>query len=135
MGTSQGFAAEVDARNGVIRLVLSGELDMATAPILNDLLGDLEREAAEVIMVDLRDLNFIDSSGLEAFVKAYARSQLDGHRFLIIGESRITRRLFEITGTEFLLDASGTADLFDRFTGDGSGTSNEDDDASIDAHV
>ena len=135
MGTSQAFAAQVDARNGVSRLALTGELDMGTAPILKDLLLDVEHEAAEVIMVDLRELNFIDSSGLEAFVQAYARSQLNGHRFLLVGASPIARRLFEITGTEFLLDASGTADLLDRSTGEGSGTSNQDDDASIDAHV
>ncbi|HEX6580964.1 MAG TPA: STAS domain-containing protein [Actinomycetota bacterium] len=107
MRTSQALTTRIDARNDVTSIALSGELDMATVPILNDQLTALEQDGSKVILLDLRDLNFIDSSGLHAFVQAYSRSQQNGHRFLLVGASPIAQRLFEITGTEFLLDGAG----------------------------
>lgn len=122
MGTGQALTTRIDTRNGVTSIALLGELDMATVPILNDQLIALESDGARAIMLDLRDLHFIDSSGLQAFVQAHTRSQQNGHRFLLVGASPIARRLIEMTQTEFLLDASGTAELLGRFTGDGSRT-------------
>jgi anti-anti-sigma factor len=71
-------------------------------------------------VLDLRDLRFIDSSGLHAFVGAYRRSEENGHQLLFVGANPLARRLCDITGTEFLLDAEGTAESLDRFTGNGS---------------
>ena len=120
MGTGQALTTRIDTRNGVTNITLSGELDVATVPILNDRLSAVEQDGSKAIMLDLRDLNFIDSTGLQAFVQAYSRSKLNGHRFLLVGASPITRRLFEVTRTEFLLDAKGSVELLGRFTGDGS---------------
>ena len=129
MGTSQALTTRIDARNGVTSIALLGELDMATVPILNDQLTALERSGAMAILLDLRELRFIDSSGLHALLRAHKRFETTGHRFLLVGASPIARRLCEITGTEFLLDAKGTADLLGRFTGDGS------DEAGVEQHV
>jgi anti-anti-sigma factor len=118
MGTGAELTIQIDARNGVTRIALAGELDMATVPILDHQLTASERDGA--IVLDLRDLGFIDSSGLHALVRAYGRSEQNGHRLLVVGANPIVRRLCEVTGTEFLLDAKGTADLLGRFTGDGS---------------
>jgi anti-anti-sigma factor len=120
MGTGQALTTRIDTRNGVANITLSGELDMGTVPILHAQLTAVEQDGAGAIMLDLRDLNFIDSTGLQAFVQAYSRSKVNGHRFLLVGASPITRRLFEITRTEFLLDAEGSVELLGRFMGDGS---------------
>lgn len=129
MRTSTDLTTRVDVRNGVTSIALSGELDMATVPILNNQLTALEQDDSEAIVLDLRDLRFIDSSGLHALLRAHERFETTGHRFLLVGASPIARRLCEITGTEFLLDAKGTADLLGRFTGDAS------DEAGIEQHV
>ena len=120
MGTGQELTIRIDARNGVTRIALSGELDMATVPTLGDRLTAVERDGARAILLDLRDLRFLDSTGLHALVRAHERSKTNGHRLLLVGVSPVTRRLCEITGTEFLLDAMGTSELLGRFTGDGS---------------
>lgn len=122
MGTNQTLTTRIDARNGVTRIALEGELDMATVPILNDQLTASEQDGSRAIVLDLRDLSFIDSSGVEMFVQAHSRSQENGHRFLLVGAGPIARRLFEITGTKFLLDAKGSVELLGRFTGNGSPT-------------
>jgi anti-sigma B factor antagonist len=134
MGTGQALTARIDTRNGVTSVALSGELDMATVPILNDQLTALEQDGSEAIVLDLRDLGFIDSSGLQAIVQAHTRYQQNGHRFLLVGASPIARRLIEMTRTEFLLDASGTAELLGRFTGDGSRTGEQDGEQAAEPH-
>ena len=120
MRTEQELSTRIDARNGVTSIALSGELDMATAPILNDQLTVAEQDGSRAIMLDLRDLRFVDSSGLHAILQAYRRSETNGHRFLVVGANTMARRLCQMTGTEFLLDAEGTAQMLDRFTGTGS---------------
>jgi hypothetical protein len=44
MGTGQTFTTQIDARNGVTSVALSGELDMATVLALNDQLAALEQD-------------------------------------------------------------------------------------------
>ena len=133
MGAGQTFTTQIDARNDVARIALSGELDMATVPLLNDQLAALEQDGSKVILLDLRDLNFIDSSGIQAFVQAHTRSGTNGHRFVLVGASPTAQRLFEMTGTEFLLEAPRATQLVGLFTGDGSQTSDQE--ASTEAHV
>lgn len=135
MRTDQSLTTRMDARNDVTSIALSGELDMATVAILNDQLAVLEQDGSKVILLDLRDLNFIDSSGLHALVQAYTRSQQNGHRFRLVGASPIAQRLFEITGTEFLLEAQGTSQPLDRFTGDGSQMEEQDGEVGAEAHA
>ncbi len=100
------LSTRIDARDPVTSIALTGELDMATVPKLVDQLTALERDGAKTIVLDVRDLRFIDSSGLHALVRAYERSERDGHRFLLVGANPFVRRLCQITGTEFLLDAN-----------------------------
>jgi anti-sigma B factor antagonist len=134
METGPALTTRVDARNGVINIALSGELDMATVPILDHQLAASEHEGSKATMLDIRDLRFIDSSGLHALVRAYRRSEMDGHRLSLIGANTSTRRLCEMTGTEFLLDATGTAEAIGRFTGDGPRTA-DDGEADAEPHV
>lgn len=133
MGTGAELTIQIDARNGVTSIALTGELDLATVPILDHQLKASERNGA--IVLDLRDLRFIDSSGLHALLGAYNRSQLNGHRLLLVGANHTLRRLCEITGTEFILDAEGTAELLARFTGDGSRMGDGDGEAAAEPHV
>ena len=104
MGTGQALTTRIDARNGVTSIAFSGELDLATVPVMNDQLAALEQDDTKVIVLDLRDLRFIDSSGLHEIVQAYRRSESNGHRLLVVGANPLTRRLCELTGTEFILD-------------------------------
>ena len=119
MGSSAPFAVRVEARNGVSRIALSGELDIATAPQLTDQLAAAEQDGVQAVMVDLRDLTFIDSSGLHAFLQASTRAKGNGHRFLIVGANDVAKRVFEMTETEFLLDEREAVSVLNQFTGNG----------------
>lgn len=98
------LGTRVERRGGVAVMALSGELDMATAPILRENLARVEDSGAVSIMLDLSEVTFIDSSGLKEFLEARSRAQDNGHRLLMSGASPAAQRLFELTGTRFLLE-------------------------------
>ena len=87
--------------NGFI-VSLFGELDVATAPRLEKQLKRLQWAGAAAIVVDLSGLDFIDSSGMHALMRAQRRDTKDRLR-LLRGPRRV-HRVFELTGTDDLLN-------------------------------
>ena len=75
-------------------VALAGELDMAGAATLERELGLLQ---ADTIVVDLRGLEFMDSSGLRAIVTSAQRAQDAGRRFALIPGAAQVMRVFDIT--------------------------------------
>ena len=104
MGLQPPFGARSKEMDGVVTIALSGELDMATVPILSDHLAPFQGNGVSTIILDLQNLTFIDSTGLHAFLEARRRAMSNGHRLLLSGASPAARRLFELTGTQSLLD-------------------------------
>jgi anti-sigma B factor antagonist len=73
---------------------LSGELDLATASKLEDELKRVEVSEPALILLDLRPLSFMDSSGLRALLAADARAREGGRRLVLIrGDERVQRVL------------------------------------------
>jgi anti-anti-sigma factor len=115
---SEFFSVRSDLRNEVARVVIQGELDLGAVPILDEQLTSLEQDGVKAIILDLRDLSFIDSTGLRALLAASGRAANDGHRLAIVGASDPARRLFELTGTERILNQPEGLRLLDLFTRD-----------------
>jgi anti-sigma B factor antagonist len=81
-------------REGGAQIALSGELDIATAPQLEEEVQRLEAEGRRLIVIDLRGLEFMDSSGLRALLAADTRARERGARVVIVrGDDRIQRVL------------------------------------------
>lgn len=82
-----------DAVDGEVRLAVSGELDLATAPELDQALRGAQRHA-RVVVLDLRELTFMDCTGLGALLAAADRARANGDRFLVVpGPSHVDRLL------------------------------------------
>ena len=123
MRGSELLTIRAESRNGITIVVLGGELDLSTASMLREHLVTLGQDGSSTIILDLRELKFVDSSGLHAFIGARSDAEANGHRVLLIGAEARVRRLFEITNTLDMLDESdavGVLDRFTRSTGDGS---------------
>jgi anti-anti-sigma factor len=116
MGSAPLLTAHVESRNGVARIAVSGELDLSTVPALMEQLAHVEQDGVTAIMLDLRDLTFIDSSGLHALLQARDRAKTNGHRLIWVGAGPPARGLFEITGTQFLLDEHEAVGAMEQFT-------------------
>ncbi|MEA2580979.1 MAG: anti-sigma factor antagonist [Actinomycetota bacterium] len=112
-----GLTTRIDSRNGVASITLSGELDVATVPVLERHLALFESNGIGGIILDLRELTFLDYSGLHIFLAAHTRAKVSGRKLILIGATHATRRLFEVTSTEFLLDDGDAAGVLDQFTG------------------
>ena len=85
------FAVGVDSRAGRTVVVPCGELDLATVPVLAALLA----ARAGPVVLDLRELTFVDPTGLRLLLEAEARSGSDG-RYLSFVAGPAVARLFEI---------------------------------------
>jgi anti-sigma B factor antagonist len=77
---------------------LAGELDVATTPRLERVLRE-PRLQVRLIVLDLRDLAFMDSSGVHAIVDASVRARQVGHRMLLLRGRPGVDRVFTLTGS------------------------------------
>src|SRR5262245_41599881 len=77
-----GFSISTTEHDGSSVVVIRGELDLATAPALEKAIGD-RLDAGDAVIVDLRELQFMDSTGLRVLVRAHARAGEQG-RFSIV---------------------------------------------------
>lgn len=92
------FAVRTHTTERAQTLVLSGELDLISSPALERALVDAAASGAELIIVDLRGLEFMDSTGLHALVKAQHRTEEMGRRFALVRGGDSVQRLFQLTG-------------------------------------
>ena len=83
--------------SGAVWIHLSGELDMHTTPQLVWTLSEPLLVQAPLVVLDLRDLAFIDSAGLEAIVQANARARRRERRVLVVRGSPTVHRIFTLT--------------------------------------
>jgi len=63
---------------GVVSLGLGGELDIATSGELRDRLKELAAAPGKSVVIDLRWLEFIDSSGVRELIRAVSWARRDG---------------------------------------------------------
>jgi anti-anti-sigma factor len=95
---------ETRAQGGVTVVALTGEFDLAGVQKFDDALKKLEADDPSVLVVDLNNLRFMDSSGLRALVMADNRARRAERRFAIVPGPHVVRRVFEITQLEDRLD-------------------------------
>ena len=90
----------VDVRNegAASVLALSGELDLSSSPQLEQELDRALQEGTSQLIVDLRELEFMDSTGLSVLVKAHQRVQEAGVQFAVVKGSAQVQRLLSLTG-------------------------------------
>ena len=78
---------------------VSGEVDSTTAPGLGTcLLEVIARPGDGAIEVDLREVTFLDSTGLRLMLEEQSSAQADGWDFGAIDGSSAVKRLFDVTG-------------------------------------
>jgi anti-anti-sigma factor len=95
----------IEARYGGTQatLLLQGEFDLGGARVFLAHVSEAIKSRSEAIIIDGRALQFIDSSGLQALIRAREVTADAGMRLQIRDPSPPLRRKVEITGTEYLL--------------------------------
>ena len=83
-----------------VRLTLVGELDIATVPRLEDAIETALAGGARQLVVDLRSLGFLDSSGLRQFIVLADRAQEEGFELALVRPAAPVLAIFQITRAE-----------------------------------
>jgi anti-anti-sigma factor len=83
--------------SGTPRLVVSGELDLASSEELEAHLKQLESAEPDLLVLDLRELEFMDSTGLRAVIAADVRARERGARLVIVRAREEVDRVFRLT--------------------------------------
>ena len=84
----------VDVEDARHTLALTGELDITSAPALEEAVSRSWEAGTEHVILDLAGLRFIDSTGLQAILKL-RRADMP---LSIMNENDTVRRVFELTG-------------------------------------
>jgi anti-sigma B factor antagonist len=85
-------------------VALRGELDLAGAAVLEQELERLEGEFQGAVVLDLRGLDFIDSSGLRVIAVSTQRAHARGRRLALVPGAEQVMRVFDITRMRERLD-------------------------------
>ena len=98
------FGVRQELRGDAVVVIASGEIDLATSPHLRDALLSPEASSASVVL-DLREVTFIDSSGLGVIVGQQKRAQEHNERFAVaVGGAVAVQRILELSGLVKVLD-------------------------------
>jgi anti-sigma B factor antagonist len=79
-------------------VVVSGELDLASGPELEAVLERFSTQPTELLIIDLRQVDFMDSTGLSIIVKAHQRFADDGRQLALVRGPSQVQRLLDLTG-------------------------------------
>ena len=114
--SEHAFDVEIAGDTAVVRA--SGELDLSTAPALERAIQEpLHVDAVRTIMLDLRHLRFIDSTGLRLVLATDSRLRTEGLRLQVIKGPVSVHRVFELALLEERLEFVDGGGAFGGGTG------------------
>ena len=100
----QPFSVTVTREADRAVVALRGELDMSGVGRAQEAIEQAEEGGANLLVLDLSELDFIDSTGLEVMLRAARRAHDSGRRLIVQRPSRYVRRLLEMTAIDQSLD-------------------------------
>ena len=105
MDVVEPFAIDIDERDDRVVVTPRGELDMATAPELEQVVMSRLLDGRWVVL-DLRGLDFIDSSGLRVVVGAHRSAEERDGRFTCVrgAPGSTVHRIVEIAGIDGVIE-------------------------------
>lgn len=103
------FELAVETGDERVTFIPRGELDLATAPEVEDKVLSALRDGDAEVVLDLRELTFMDSTGVRTIVAAHQVAEEGGRRLCVVRPPResAVSRVIEISGID---DALGLVD-------------------------
>ncbi|WP_067174694.1 STAS domain-containing protein [Microtetraspora niveoalba] len=86
--------------SGAVVVVVAGELDLFTAPILRDEIRDAIMQDGATVVLDLADLSFMDSSGLSVLIEAWRLATSEGGGVCLAAPQPPVARILRTTGLD-----------------------------------
>lgn len=100
------FSVQVTSGDGEVVVFVRGEIDIISGPMLWERLAEAIPDTKRLVL-DLRDAEFIDSSGLSIFVRALKRLRHGGGDLILRSPRPNARKVFNITGLDRVMTIEG----------------------------
>jgi anti-sigma B factor antagonist len=95
---------EISRVGSSVSVALAGELDVSCARRFGDVLDKAMADGLEDLVIDLRTVTFLDSTGLVLLIKADTLAREEGfHLHIVRSPTEIVRAVFEVSGIDTLL--------------------------------
>ncbi len=98
------FATDVRIDSGVGTISVSGEIDIATAPKLEETIDQVLGKGVDQLDLDMRNVPFMDSQGIGLAARTLRSMEESGGKFRIINPSRQVEKVLSISGLDNLLE-------------------------------
>jgi anti-sigma B factor antagonist len=108
------FEIRTESTPSVAYLALSGEFDLAAEPEFAQQLSRVEENGFRKVVLDLKEVTFIDSTGLRLILGLWERSRERGAELVLVRGPEAVQRVFEVTGLERLLPICEEAPELER---------------------
>ena len=94
------FSCDVGRNGSACWVRPAGDLDLDTVHHVESALAELREEGCGTLVLDLRDLTFMDSTGLRLVIRWHTAAQGEGFQFAIVPGSDVVQRVFRLTGMD-----------------------------------
>ena len=98
------FSITVERSDDEVTIVVVGELDLATADKLGEAVAQVRAAGFTDLALDLRGVDFIDSTGLRMLLSLRNDAKRTGHDLTLVSPAPTVQRIFAVTGTRGLFD-------------------------------
>jgi anti-anti-sigma factor len=93
------FDVATDRRPSALVVAPRGEIDLATVDLVRDAV-ERDHQQGEDVVLDLREVGFMDTSGLRYVLELVERASRDGFDVRLVRGPRPVQRVFEVAGLE-----------------------------------
>ena len=99
VATPGNFDVATHRRESALLVVPRGEIDLATVDLVRTVV-EREKQPGEDLVLDLREVGFMDTSGLRYVLELNERASRDGFDLRVVKGPRAVQRVFEVSGLE-----------------------------------
>ena len=90
--------------DGSYLITAAGELDLANKEAFSDTIASAQKDSARALVLDIRGLSFMDSSGLRVLIDTWNECNLADRKLtIVIRKEGLVRRVLEVSGCDAIL--------------------------------
>lgn len=95
---------KTEINNSKLFISLSGRLDTITSPQLEEEINSISLDKIEIIILDVKELEYISSAGLRLVLKVHKKMTAQGGKLKLINVNDMIMDIFDMTGMSDFLD-------------------------------
>jgi anti-sigma B factor antagonist len=110
VSSAELLTVHIDTRSSAVIISVSGELDLATVPMLRERLESVDETSGAPLVVDLSGVRFIASAGLALLVDLQRRCDERGVSLAVVATGSVVPRAIQVTALDQVFSVHSTVD-------------------------